>query len=296
MQPQFTPSSRHRQYIGFAAAIAVLVIIVSVVWYVGPGSTEVTQGTIGPVKKYGATQMSERDIRLRNAILSDRNALTAAIDQLRLLKVFAQRVSSDLTAWGDELTAVVARVQLKVEKRGLSVDQKIRDFRSYAEFIAFNGPVLDTTLIMLTRFRDEDTLADGFEVERVLNDFENFRVKFSEKFQNTMIGIPDLHNTLVRNGLNSVFFSSESGLGILLSTSNGTRILSKDELISGSQELQCCYSIPSMGANQQVIGSWTFGSGAMGYVASSQSAIGSSILGTGALGQTVTNATQLGAL
>jgi hypothetical protein len=274
MVPQVRKSGNLGKYIAVAGVTVVLVVVIVVGSnYYGSLKNGSVSGTIGPVDKYSSVQMTDKDIKLKNALLENKEALQSFLKDLQTLKKFAVAVNHDLGLWENDINTAETALQVKKLKGGFTMKDKSEEYGAYADFITNNVAVLDRMIDMLTKIASADTAGKGFEIEKTFNEFENFRLRFSEQFQQVMKSVPDIHNALVKNGLACGLLShpgGQLGCGMLGSDVNvACKPLGQNEMIKSGQ----LYAMFFCGGGS--------GSGQLGYQYGSENLIGTVALGSG---------------
>jgi hypothetical protein len=109
-------------------------------------------------------------------------------------------------------------------------------------------------IAMLAKIAVIDTAGQGFEIEKTFNEFENFRVKFAEKFSQVMKSAPEIHNTMVKNGLSAgILCRPDNGVGYCLGSHTPLlfQVLSAGSLIESKSIIGVYYA----GSQPELLGS-----------------------------------------
>jgi len=199
---------------GIVVVILAIVIIIGSKYY-PPQKNNESSGTIGVVKKYNAGQMSEKDVKLKNILIKDPEAVKKTIMQLNEYRIFATGLAQDLGSWRAKID------EAKKKNRGGAKDEKLlnagnESFTEYKAYIEKNIVYLDNAVNLLTKVNKGDTLNQSFEYEKTLNEYENFRIQFAQKFEAIIPMLPDIHNVFVKNGIHGIVGNRDGNIGLVL--------------------------------------------------------------------------------
>lgn len=229
---------RTKIILGVIVFFAVAIYIASLYY---PPVDEGTSGMIGKVKKYNAGQISEKDVKLKNEMLKDEKSLKLSIAQLEDYRTFLKDVSSDLGNWSGKINSLTENEKVVV-KEGNTLKQNSKTFSDYKTYIDKNMPTLDNTISMLNKLYKKDTVNQNLQVEKMLNDYENFRIQIAQKFLKMIEAIPNAHNALIKNKQPGIIGNKENSIGLVAFGNNFGAVANASVLEFNSQTmtLGCC--------------------------------------------------------
>lgn len=239
---------------GVVIFIALAIIIVSFFY---PPAYEGISGTIGKVKKYNASQISERDVKLKNAMLNDEQSLKLSIAQLVDYKIFLKDVSSDLGNWSQKINSLIEK-DILVVKKGEILKENSKTFKDYKTYLDKNMPTLDNTIIMLDKLFRKDTVNQVLEIEKTMNNYENFRIQVAQRFMKMLDAIPNAHNALLLNKQPGIIGNKENAIGVIaFANKNGnynTYSNKQDISFNSATMVLGVYSHEQLNSNKEVLG------------------------------------------
>jgi len=203
---------------GVVIFVAAAIIVVSFFY---PPVDEGTSGTIGKVKKYNAGQISEKDVKLKNAMLKDETTLKLSIVQLEDYKNFLGDISVDLGSWNKKINDLIGK-DITVVKRSEILMENSKTFGEYKNYLDKNMGTLDKTIAMLTKLHKKDTVNQNLEIEKNLNDYENFRIQVAQRFMKMIEAIPNAHNALLLNKQPGIISNKDNLTGIAVANKDGS--------------------------------------------------------------------------
>lgn len=202
-------------------AIAVFVIAFAVIIvsrYYPPLLNTDSTGTIGVVKKYNAGQMSQKDVKLKNAMLKDVATVKESVERLKEYKLFITGLASDMGKWNDTIeTAKKDNTKDLKDEKILTVNAAY--FSDYKTYIEKNTFILDNTIKLLSQLSSGDTLNIDYSIENNITEYENFRIQIAQRFEKMIASIPSVHNAFVKNGIQGIV-GNTCGAQALLAVNN----------------------------------------------------------------------------
>ncbi len=239
---------------GVVVFIAAAIIVVSFFY---PPAYESVSGTIGKVKKYNAGQISEKDVKLKNAMLNDEQSLKLSIAQLVDYRIFLKDVSSDLGNWNQKINNLIEK-DILVVKNGEILQENSKTFKDYKTYLDKNMPTLDNTIIMLDKLFKKDTVDQVLEIEKTLNNYENFRIQVAQRFLKMLEAIPNAHNALLLNKQPGIIGNKDNAIGVIAFTNkngNYSTYSNKQDISFNSATMVLgVYSHEQLNSNKEVLG------------------------------------------
>ncbi len=239
---------------GVVVFVALAIIIVSFFY---PPVYEGISGTIGKVKKYNASQISEKDVKLKNAMLSDEQSLKLSIAQLVDYKIFLKDVSSDLGNWSQKINSLIEK-DILVVKKGDMLKENSKTFKDYKTYLDKNMPTLDNTIIMLDKLFRKDTVNQVLEIEKTMNNYENFRIQVAQRFMKMLDAIPNAHNALLLNKQPGIIGNKDNAIGVVaFANKNGnynTYSNKQDITFNSATMVLGVFSHEQLNSNKEVVG------------------------------------------
>lgn len=201
--------------------VVVIVATIIVISYLFPPATvDETSGTIGKVKKYNAGQISAKDVKLKNVMLSDEKSLNASITQLSDYKAFITDINKDLGNWTNKILSLTKNEKDIIKGADL-LKKNSKVFDEFKSYIDQNMSTLDNTITLLSKISKKDTVNQNLEIEKTLNDYENFRIQIAERFLKMVDAIPNVHNALLLNKQPGIIGNKDNVMGIIILNKEG---------------------------------------------------------------------------
>lgn len=228
---------------GVVVFIAAAIIVVSFFY---PPAYEGISGTIGKVKKYNAGQISEKDVKLKNAMLKDEATLKLSIVQLEDYKNFLGDMSTDLGSWNKKINSLIEK-DITVVKRSEMLMENSKTFSEYKTYLDKNMGTLDKTIAMLTKLHKKDTVNQNLEIEKTLNDYENFRIQVAQRFMKMIEAIPNAHNALLLNKQPGIIGNKDNLTGLTVANKDGSLSSTvQSGVFNCGSMILCCFSKEQM--------------------------------------------------
>lgn len=228
---------------GVVIFVAAAIIVVSFFY---PPVYEGTSGTIGKVKKYNAGQISEKDVKLKNAMLKDEATLKLSIVQLEDYKNFLGDMSTDLGSWNKKINSLIEK-DITVVKRSEMLMENSKTFSEYKTYLDKNMGTLDKTIAMLTKLHKKDTVNQNLEIEKTLNDYENFRIQVAQRFMKMIEAIPNAHNALLLNKQPGIISNKDNLTGLGVANKDGSlSSTAQNSVFNSANMILCCFSKEQM--------------------------------------------------
>jgi hypothetical protein len=149
----------------FTSCLVLLVVSVLLVCCKGRVSEDEARGTIGKVKKYRKSQMTENDIKLRSQILEDTAQLTKTIKGLVIFDAYTRALTYDLDRKLPELDVCECD-----QNEAL----KLEVLRNFNDYIKNNDSLLTSTITMLSEFYKDTVSEKSFDVEQSMKNILNY--------------------------------------------------------------------------------------------------------------------------
>ncbi|MCX6234332.1 MAG: hypothetical protein NT175_06345 [Bacteroidetes bacterium] len=149
----------------FTSCLVLLVVSVLLFCCKGRVSEDEARGTIGKVKKYRKSQMTENDIKLRSKILEDTAQLATTIKGLVIFDAYTKALTHDLDGKLPELDVCECD-----QNEAL----KLEILRNFNDYIKNNDSLLTGTITMLSEFYKDTVSEKSFDVEQSMKNILNY--------------------------------------------------------------------------------------------------------------------------
>jgi len=169
---------KNRVYLGLFFVILLIIALVSVNKF--NGDKEDLTGTIGKVEKYRKVQLTEKDVKLRNDLMTDTSEVSKSIKGLLVFHSFTIEFTKKTEEWKNSLKGNYSPEL----KNAISLAD------NYSKFIKDNSKTVEDALLFLLDVYNGDTTEASVNIEPKLKKFNDFVTELSKKDSMLVTVIP----------------------------------------------------------------------------------------------------------